>query len=212
MTTRARCVGRRPVDALLVATAIALTACASSDSDEPRPARQQQGDGPSTAAAGDPSSKASPTSFESAQHHYRIEVPAGWTFVEGVGTWARLDQFVPGAEVPGEDLVTSATSSGFLVANSMRLPEGITPQAWLAELDELVGSGPSPDCHEQRTTAVVAGEQATVVRHRCKDKTLVGSSLIHGDRGYYFTIGYPTGDAAIESTLEELASSVRFIG
>jgi hypothetical protein len=142
---------------------------------------------------------------------YRIEVPADWEFVEGDDTWTSFDQFVPGSAVPGEDLASSSTGSGWLVANSMLLPKGMSSEEWLAELDELVDSGPSPDCREQRGTDVVAGDQATVVRHRCDDLTIVGSSLIHADRGYYFTVGYTTGDASTESTLEAIASSIRFI-
>ena len=85
-------------------------------------------------------------------------------------------------------------------------------RSWLRSLDELVGSGPSPDRRQQRGTDVVAGERATVVGHRCGDLTIVGSSLIHADSGYYFTVGYTTGDASTESTLEEIASSIRFTG
>lgn len=199
MTASVRSIRLPRVGAFLAAIAITLTACSSADSDEPRPAAAEQSDVHSSW-------------FESAQHGYRIEVPADWEFVEGDDTWTSFDQFVPGSAVPGEDLASSAAGSGWLVANSMLLPKGMTPEAWLAELDELVGSGPSPDCREQRGTDVVAGEQATVVRHRCDDLTIVGSSLIHADRGYYFTVGYTTGDASTESTLEEIASSIRFTG
>jgi hypothetical protein len=214
MTASARSITRRPVGALalLAALAITLTACSSAESDEPRSAAQAQSDVRTTDAASDPRTTASPRSFESAQHRYRIEVPADWTVVPGPGTWTSFHQFVPGTEVPGEDLASSASGSGWLVANSMLLPRGMTPDEWLAELDGLVGSGPSPDCREQRKTAVIAGEQATVVRHRCGDLTIVGSRLVHADRGYYFTVGYPTGDTVTESSLTALASSIRFTG
>ena len=212
MTASVRSIKLPPVGALLAAIAITLTACSSADSDEPRPATEEQSDVRSSGAASDPPATVSPSSFESAQHGYRIEVPADWEFVEGTGAWTNFDQFVPGTTVPGEDLASSAAGSGWLVANSMLLPKGMTPEEWLAELDERVGSGPSPDCTKQRGTDVVAGEQATVVRHRYDDLTIVGSSLIHADRGYYFTVGYTTGDASTESTLEQIASSIRFTG
>ena len=214
MTASARSITLGPIGALalLALIAITLTACSAAESDEPRSAAQEQSDIRSTGAASDPPTTASPRSFESAQHGYRIEVPADWAFVQGTGTWTSFHQFVPGTEVPGEDLASSAAGSGWLVANSMPLPRGMTSEEWLAELDELVGSSPSPDCREQRKTDVVAGEQATVIRHRCGDLTTVGSSLVHADRGYYFTVGYRTGDTATESTLKGLASSIRFTG
>jgi hypothetical protein len=140
-----------------------------------------------------------------------VRLPADWEFVGGTGTWTSFDQFVPGSAVPGEDLASSTTGSGWLVANSMLLPNGMNPEEWLAELDELVGSGPSPNCREQRGTDALAGEQVTVVLHRCDDLTIVGSSLIHANRGYYFTLGFPTGDSATAATLDGIASSLRFI-
>jgi hypothetical protein len=211
MTASVRSITLPPVGALLAAIAITLTACSSADSDEPRPAAQEQSDVRSNGPASDPSTTASPNWFESAQHGYRLEVPTDWEFDEGAGTWTSFDQFVPGTEVPGEDLASSTAGSGWLVANSMLLPTGMTPEEWLAELDTLVGSGPSPDCREQRGTDVVAGEQATVVRHRCDDLTIVGSSLIHANRGYYFTVGYTTGDSATQATLDGIVSSLGFI-
>jgi len=198
MTSSVRSFTLPRVDALLAAIATTLTACSSADSDEPHPAAQKQSDVQSSW-------------LESAQHGYRIEIPADWEFVEGAGTWTSFDQFVPGSAVPGEDLASSTTGSGWLVANSMLLPNGMSPEEWLAELDELVGSGPSPNCREQRGTDVVAGDQAIVVRHRCDDLTIVGNSLIHANRGYYFTLGFPTGDSATAATLDGIASSLRFI-
>jgi hypothetical protein len=211
MTASVRSITLPPVGALLAAIAITLTACSSADSDEPRPAAEEQSDVRINGPASDPSTTASPSWFESAQHGYRIEVPADWEFDEGDDTWTSFDQFVPGTEVPGEDLASSAAGSGWLVANSMLLPKGMTPEKWLAELDKLVGSGPSPDCREQRGTDTLAGEQATVVSHRCDDLTIVGSSLIHANRGYYITLGFPTGDSATAATLDGIVSSLRFI-
>jgi hypothetical protein len=191
----------RPVGVFLaaIATAIMVTACEQSEA--------RRG-----GAETDPPSPVAARSVESEQHGYRVEVPADWEFAEGTGTWTSLDQLVPGAEVPGEDLAAPTAGSGSLVANSMPLPQGMTAAQWLAELDELVGTGPSPDCREQRSADVVAGEQATVVRHRCDDLTIVGNGLVHANRGYYFTVGYATGDEATESTLEQIASSIRFTG
>jgi hypothetical protein len=110
---------------LLAAVAITLTACSSADSDEARPAAEDQSDVRSSGTASDPRNTASMRLLESSQHGYRIVVPADWEFVEGAGTWASFDQFVPGTEIPGEDLASSAAGSGWLVANSMPLPNRV---------------------------------------------------------------------------------------
>ncbi|RYP81923.1 hypothetical protein EKO23_22820 [Nocardioides guangzhouensis] len=199
-----------PVGALLFVVAFAMTACSPAGLDDSRPAVEDEINEPSSDVASRPSTTATPRLFESAQHGYRLEIPTDWEFVEGAGTWIRFDQFVPGSQVPGEDLASTTDGFGWLVANSMLLPKEMTREEWLTELDELVGSGPLPDCREQRRADVLAGEQATVTRHRCDDLTIVGSSLVHANRGYYFTVGYTTGDASTESRLEEIASSIRF--
>ena len=64
-----------------------------------------------------------------------------------------------------------------------------------AELDSRVSSGSGPDCRATTDTGTVAGEQARITHHRCADREVIGRSLTHAGRGYYFTIGFPAGDA-----------------
>jgi len=173
---------------------VTLTACASDD--EP------------TSSTDDTPSSPSASEFASERHAYHLEVPAGWAVTEYGGTWTDFDQFSPGAEVPGEDVVSAPDSGAFLVSNSMAIPEGMSPDEWLTELERLVGSGMSPDCRGSTGADVVAGEPATVIEQKCEAMHVVGRSLTHADRGYYFTIGFPTGDSATEATLEGVVDSI----
>jgi hypothetical protein len=154
---------------------------------------------------------ASPSTFESERHGYRLEVVPGWDVTEYTGTWTSFKQFSPGAEVPGEDVVSSPDGGSFLVANAMVTPKGMTSSDWLAALDRLVARGPDPSCSVRTDTDVLAGERARIVVHRCEEMTIVGRSLTHGGRGYYFTIGFPAGDSATEATLEGIVASIRFV-
>jgi hypothetical protein len=201
-TTRRTC-----VVALLSALAFTLASCAADDPGKvPQSETQKPTDVEST-----PSPSPSPSSFESERHSYSFELPAGWTVAEYGGTWTRFKQFSPGAEVPGEDVVSSSEGQGFLVANSMALPDGMSPADWLAELERLTGSGPDPGCEKTSGRDVLAGEPARLVEHRCEDVTLVGRSLTHGGRGYYFTIGVPADDVTSAAALEAIVASIRFV-
>jgi hypothetical protein len=184
---------------LVVAFVIFLTSCTAANTD---------GSSPATEAA--PSPSPSPSQFVSERHSYHLHLPAGWQVTEYEGTWTSLTQFSPGAEVPGEDVVSPPTGPGFLVANSMRIPTGVTPDGWLADLDRLVGSGPDPTCRESTDIDVVADVQTTTTTHECADVTIVGRSLTHNGRGYYFTIGFPPGDITTQAMLDDIVSSIGF--
>jgi hypothetical protein len=59
-------------------------------------------------------------------------------------------------------------------------------------------------------TDTVAGEPATVVEQPCEGSIVIGRSVTHEGRGYYFTIRFPADDAAVRETLERLVRSIRF--
>lgn len=153
---------------------------------------------------------ASPTRFESTRHAYSVIVPAGWEVTEYEGKWTRLDQFSPGAEVPGEDVIAPPDLAAFLVTDSMAIPPGMSSQEWLAAFDRLVEPGLPQGCATTIERGVFAGESATVVEQRCDDAVIVGRSLTHDGRGYYFTILFPTGDRAAEAALDEMVASIEF--
>lgn len=184
--------------ALLMALVLSVTACTSEERDP-------------TPSADDVPSSPSASQFASDRHSYELEVPAEWDVTEYDGTWTDFAQFSPGAEVPGEDVISAPDRSAFLVSNSMAIPDGVSSDEWLDELERRVGSGPSPDCKESATTEVVAGEPTRVVEHRCEDMVLVGRSLTHAGRGYYFTIGVPARDSTTAATLEGIVSSIGFV-
>jgi hypothetical protein len=77
-------------------------------------------------------------------------------------------------------------------------------------LKRLVTSGPTNSCRASTNTDVVAGEPARITRHRCTDMDYVGSSLTHADRGYYFTMGFRSGDTTTKTTLESIVDSIGF--
>jgi len=200
---------RTGVVALLSALAFMLASCTTEDTGgSPEPESPGPTDAESTPSL---SPSVSPSSFDSERHAYSLELPAGWTVAEYGGTWTTFKQFTPGAEVPGEDVVSSSESPGFLVANSMAIPNGMSPADWLAELERLTRSGRGPDCDEIIDKDVLAGEPARLVEHRCEDITLVGRSLTHGGRGYYFTIGAPADDVTSAAALEAIVASIRFV-
>jgi len=183
--------------ALLSAFVIMLPSCTSEDSE-------------GAPKATDVPSSQSASQFVSERHSYHLEVPAGWNVSEYGGTWTDFAQFSPGAEVPGEDVVSAPDGSGFLVSNSMAIPDGMSPDEWLAELERLVTSGPDKTCRQTTDTAVVAGEQTRITRHQCADMDYVGRSLTHADRGYYFTMGVQSGDSTTQATLEGVVASIGF--
>jgi hypothetical protein len=149
--------------------------------------------------------------FESSRHGYRFEVPPGWEVTEYEGTWTRLAEFSPGAEVPGEDVVAPADRSSFLVSDSMKIPSGLSEAEWLEAFDALVAGGLPAECPGTTGSETFLGEPATVVQQQCGGSIIIGRSLTHAGRGYYFTILFPADDAAVEATLEGLIGSIRFI-
>ena len=155
-------------------------------------------------------SSPSASQFVSERHSYHLDVPAGWQVAEYGGVWTDFEQFSPGAEIPGEDVVSTPDGSGFLVSNSMAIPTGTSPEGWLAELASLVASGPAKSCRDSTGTDVVAGEHARITQHRCADMEYVGRSLTHGARGYYFTMGFQSGDTTTKAALEGVVASIGF--
>lgn len=196
-TTNARSAGPLRLGALLTALVITLTSCTSEDSE-------------GAPKATDVPSSPSPSQFVSERHSYHLEVPAEWEVAEYGGTWTDFAQFSPGAEVPGEDVVSAPDGSGLLVSNSMTIPNDMSPDEWLAELERLVTSGPDKSCRESTGTDVVAGEQAIVTQHRCGVMDYVGRSLTHADRGYYFTMGFQAGNTGTKAALEGVVASIGF--
>ncbi|MGH3658125.1 MAG: hypothetical protein ACRDUA_15835, partial [Micromonosporaceae bacterium] len=147
------------VPGLLAALVMMMTACASADS----------GPGPEPDAAPATTGKATPSpspgstgAFESDRHAYRLDVPPGWEVTEYDGTWTRWDQFMPGSAVPGEDVVAAPDIDAWLVANSMEMPDGTRPAAWMTQLDRLVDSGRPPGCQQATGRHVLGGRPATI--------------------------------------------------
>ena len=149
--------------------------------------------------------------FESSRHGYSLEVPSDWDVTEYPGTWTELEQFSPGAEVPGEDVVAPADLSSFLVSNSMEIPSGMTAAEWQEAFDALVAPALTEECPGTTASDVVAGEPAAVVEQPCEGSIIVGRRLTHAGRGYYFTIRFPADDAAARETLESVVHSIEFI-
>lgn len=165
----------------------------------------------SPSSAESPSMSSSPSrTFESSRHAYRVEVPPGWDVTEYEGTWTRLAQFSPRAEVPGEDVLAPPDLSSFLVSNSMEIPAGLAAAEWQEAFDALVAAGLTAECPGTTGSEIVAGEAATVVEQPCEGSIIIGRSLTHQGRGYYFTIRFPADDAAVRVTLERLVRSIRF--
>ena len=148
--------------------------------------------------------------FESTRHGYRVEVPAGWIVNEYGGSWNSLAQFTPGGEIPGEDAVAPPGFGSFLVMNSMAIPAGMTDSEWLSAFDALVAAGLPADCPGTTRSGTVAGEPATIVEQTCAGAAIVGRSLVHAGRGYYFTTKSPHPDPASEAIVEGLAASIGF--
>jgi hypothetical protein len=197
-----------PVRLGVVATTLALltiAACGSSGSD----------DGTTAPTTSPPASSAppttAPTSFTSTRHGYRVEVPPGWRVTEYEGTWTDLEQFNPGSEVPGEDVVAPLSISSFLVVNSMPIPDGMSAADWLVAFEALVAPAFTSSCPGTTRTGVLAGEPATIVEQPCEGSMIIGRSLTHRGRGYYFTTRGPLDDPDSEATLEDLVASIEFV-
>src|SRR5690606_20476815 len=71
--------------------------------DQPSPATPVESN--STTAETSPPSLGASEIFTSLRHGYTVAVPPDWQVSEYEGTWTDLEQFSPGAEVPGEDVV-----------------------------------------------------------------------------------------------------------
>ena len=192
------------VAALVVSLAACSSGGTSSESTSPT--------APAASTSNEPagSTTQSAEAFTSARHGYSLEVPAGWAVTEYDGTWTDLDQFSPGAEVPGEDVVAPPGMSAFLVANSMAIPGGMEPAEWLAEFDALVEGGLGDVCPGTVSDGVVSGEPATIVEQPCEGSIVIGRSLTHGSRGYYFTSRYAEDDETAKATTEQLVASIQF--
>jgi hypothetical protein len=183
----------------LTVLVVGLAACGAS-------AEGEDGGASSTSSVSPNPSRA----FESSRHGYRVEVPPGWDVSEYPGTWRRLAQFSPGAEVPGEDVLAPPDPSSFLVMNSMEIPSGMGAAEWQEAFDALVAPGLTEECPGTTGNDILAGEPATVVEQPCGGSIIVGRNLTHAGRGYYFTIRYPADDAAAKETLERVVRSIRF--
>ena len=94
--------------------------------------------------------------------------------------------------------------------NSMAIPAGTTDSEWLSAFEALVVAGLPTDCPGTTQSGTFAGEPATILEQTCADATIVGRSLVHGGRGYYFTTKSPPADPASEAIVGALAASIRF--
>ena len=166
----------------------------------------------STSASTSASTSPSPLAavFESTRHGYRVEVPAGWSVNEYDGSWDSLSQFIPGGEIPGEDAVAPPDFRSFLVMNSMAIPTGMTDSDWLSAFGATVAAGMPADCPGTTRSGTFAGEPAHILEQTCAGSTIIGRSLVHGGRGYYFTTKSPHPDPASEAIVDKLAASIGF--
>jgi len=137
-------------------------------------------------------------------------VPAGWFVNEYDGSWDSLDQFTPGGEIPGEDAVAPPGFTSFLVMNSMAIPADMTAGEWLSAFEALVAAGLPADCPGTPRSDYFAGEPATALEQTCAGAAIVGRSLVHDGRGYYFTTKSPHPDPASEAIIEGVAASIEF--
>jgi hypothetical protein len=193
--------------AAAAALALALAACSSGGSAESTAGSAAASSAPSVAAS--PSPPAGEV-FVSSRHGYQVAVPEGWRVKEFGGTWESLDQFSPGSEVPGEDVVGPIGLAAFMVMDSMAIPEGTTPEEWLADFNARVMDGLPENCPGTVGSGEVAGEPATVIEQPCGRAVVVGRSLVHGDRGYYFTTMHTEDDLEAKAILDEVVASVTF--
>ena len=92
--------------------------------------------------------------------------------------------------------------------NSMAIPTEMTAAAWLSTFEALVAAGLPADCPGTPRSGTFAGEPATILEQTCAGKNIVGRTLVHAGRGYYFTTLSPHPDPAIEAIVERLAASI----
>jgi hypothetical protein len=155
-----------------------------------------------------PSAPPSASVFDSSRRGYRVEIPPGWNVNEYGGAWEALSEFTPGGEIPGEDVIAPPDFGSFLVMNSMPIPPDMTPDAWHSAFQALVSAGLPADCPGTTRSATFAGEPATIVEQTCAGSSIVGRSLVHGGRGYYFTTLSPYPDPPSEAIVDALAASI----
>ena len=189
---------RRQVIAILVG-GLAITACGSSEGDD-------DAAGPTTTLTSSAPSTTAPLSFESTRHHYRLEMPAGWRVTEYDGTWTDLEQFDPGAEVAGEDVVAPASTSSFLVVNSMAIPEGTSATDWLTAFDAAVATGFTETCPGTTRTGSsrVNGRRSWSSPARARSSSGAASPM--RGAGTHFTTRGPSDDRDSEAMLEDLVA------
>ena len=183
---------------------------AASDTAVASPASHESPSEATASPAGSVSASAGPNVFESTRHHYRVDVPAGWIVNEYGGSWETLSQFSPGGEIPGEDAIAASDFSSFLVMDSMPIPSEMTEGDWRSAFEAIVDAGLPTDCPGTKRSGTFAGEPATILEQTCAGASIVGRSLAHAGRGYYFTTKSPQADRAGTAIVEELATSIEF--
>jgi len=166
---------------------------------------------PTIEATLSPSSAATLESFTSERHGYRVNVPRNWHVYDYEGEWTELEEFRPGSEVPGEDVIAPPPLFPFLVMNSMSIPDGVSEDEWRMQFDSLVEAALPEDCPGVSEQGTVAGVEATVITQDCDGFLMIGRSLAHNGRGYYFTTRSSSDDAASITLLKDLVASVQFI-
>ena len=139
-----------------------------------------------------------------------MDIPPGWIVHEYEGSWESLAAFTPGGEIPGEDAIAPSGFGAFLVMNSMAIPTGMTSSEWRSTFEGIVTAGLPPDCPGATRSGTFAGEAATILEQSCAGKNIVGRTLVHAGRGYYFTTLSPHPDPAMEATVARLAASIEF--
>ena len=92
----------------------------------------------------------------------------------------------------------------------MKIPPGMAATEWEGAFESLVAAGLPSECPGTTVAGVLAGEPTTVVEQPCEGSIIIGRSLTHAGRGYYFTIRFPADDEAVRTTLEGVVRSVRF--
>ena len=158
-------------------------------------------------APGSPSSPSHQTPRERSNPRgtgYKLRGAISWDVTEYPGTWTELEQFSPGAEVPGEDVVAPADLSSFLVS-TRRSPPGQAADEWLESFDALVADGLTAECPGTTASDVLAGEPATVVEQPCEGSLSSGGPHARRTRVLLHDL-YPADDAAARETLERLVT------
>ncbi len=101
---------------------------------------------PTSAETTAPSPAATLETFTSERHGYRVNVPRNWQVHEYEGEWTNIDEFNPGSEVPGEDVIAPPPLFPFVVMNSMPIPDGDTEEQWRTQFVSIVEAGLPEDC------------------------------------------------------------------